>query len=134
MSSVSESYDADVDGYQGASKRNIAALKARRRANTSDEWISSHDHVDEEGRKVRAITKPGPEGTEKTYHVDYSAMLATTPSTTTNTEIIRIEAEQAAEGREDMNPHLPANDEVLAEALTILEREGLLPAWEVVDE
>lgn len=32
-----------------------------------------------------------------------------------------------------MNPHIPANDAMLATAIETIEAAGLVPAWEVID-
>lgn len=134
---VSEARSEQEQEQDPITKHRIALLLARRRQNTADNWIESYDYVSEDGRKIREVTTAGPEGETRTLQIDYSTMLASTPSTTSDIDILRIEA-QIADERGDgntgrMNPHIPSNDDVLAEAKARIEEDGLTPAWEVVD-
>jgi len=50
-------------------------------------------------------------------------------STTQNLDIIRIEAEMQADGTNLKNPHMPAKQETLEDAIEMLENQDLEPAW-----
>ena len=117
----------------GISKRRVAELIARRRQNITDDHVVGYDEIDENGHKVKTVKKDRTEAPKSTYTVDLTATTKTGPSTTSSLEILIIEAEQAADGRDRMNPHIPANDEVLEQAVERIEEEDLVPAWEVID-
>lgn len=130
--------DDEHRAHDGVTKRRTGPLLARRRQNLDrDGHVTCHDFVDEDGQKIREISRGGPEGTATSHRVNYSRMLGATPSTSTNLELLVIEARQVSEATPEeiatMNPHIPANDEILETATEKIRREGLIPAWEVCD-
>lgn len=121
-------------------RRHIAPLLARRRRNLqpNDAHVSEdkYNYTDTNGDKIYRIDMSHTETGPNTIDVNLSALLGAAPSTTSNVEILRTEAEQAAEATDDeladMNPHIPSTDGVLARATAAIESDGLTPAWEVV--
>lgn len=123
----------------GTTKREIAPLLARRRQNLDrDAHVTDHTHTNADGEKIHRIEiVDAKEGTTETIETNLSKLLAAAPSTTSNMEVLEIEAKQAdeatAEELERMNPHIPSNDDVLRELLERLQSMDLTPAWEVCD-
>lgn len=134
-----ESETRTEDG--GVTKRRTGPLLARRRRNLNRDAHITSDRFDhwreEDDHKIRRTVTEDKENGERVTDHDLTALEGAAPSTTTNLELLVIEAEQAAEADEAdlpwMNPHIPANDEMLATAIEEIERAGLVPAWEVVD-
>lgn len=125
---------------EGITKRRIAPLLAKRKQNLDrDAHVAEEKYtfVNDAGEKIHRIETDDPETGDKTIDVNVSKLLAATPSTTSNTEVLRIEAMQADEATDEelerMNPHIPSNDDVLEEVTEAIESDGLVPAWEVVD-
>jgi len=110
----------------------VNRLLALARRRCSDEWIDSYDETNEDGDKVAIVPDEGPAGTTIEREVNLSAMYGTAPSRTADVEILRIEAELVADGREPDNPHIPTSGEVLETARGQIEADGNTPAWEVV--
>lgn len=113
----------------------IDALCRRRRANIDTDWLDEdrYDKVDGRGHNIREQTVAGPGDTTQTTEHDLTAMYQAGPSTTGQVWILRTEAEMLAEGRDLGNPHIPASEGVLEEAVEKIEADGHEPAWEVVD-
>ena len=113
----------------------IDALCRRRRANIDTEWLdeSRVDKIDECGHKIREQTVAGPGDTTQTAEHDLTAMYRTGPSTTGQVWILRTEAELIADGVDLGNPHIPATEAILEEAVEKIRADGHEPAWEVVD-
>jgi len=113
----------------------IDALCRRRQANIDTEWLdeSRFDKVDERGHKIRERTVAGPGDTTQTTEHDLTAMYRTGPSTTGQVWILRTEAELVADGVDLGNPHIPATEDILEEAVEKIRADGHEPAWEVVD-
>ena len=123
---------------EGIPKRRVAALIARRRQNIdTDGYVPEYTFINSDGDKIHRIEFERKDTGTVTVETNFSKMFAAAPSTTSNIDILWIEAEQAAEASADelerMNPHIPSNDEVLEQAVGRIEDEGLIPAWEVVD-
>jgi hypothetical protein len=110
----------------------VNRLLALARQRCSDEWIDSHDEINEDGDKVAIVPDEGPAGTTREREVNLSAMYGSAPSRTSQVDILRIEAELVADGREPDNPHIPTSGEVLEDAREQIEADGNTPAWEVV--
>lgn len=132
------STSAPMTTHDGVSKRRIAPLLTRRKQNLDqDGHVSCYDYTDGNGQKIREFTRNGPEGTEKTIRINYSRMLGTAPSTSSNVEVLLAEPRQTVDSSpeeiETMNPHIPGNDDILETATERITDEGLVPAWEVVD-
>lgn len=118
----------------GVTKRRVALLIAQRRQNLPrDEHVTEYTHTDQNGDKIYRVEYNKKDGSTKTVDANLSRLLSAAPSTTSNLEVLRVEAEQAANGRTDMNPHLPSNDDVLDTATETIKDAGLTPAWEVID-
>jgi hypothetical protein len=113
----------------------IKALVAKRRFNLEEDFIdeSRYDHIDERGHKISEQPVAGPGGTTLTIDSNLSVMYEPTPSTTSDVDMLRLEAEMLAEGRDLGNPHLPDSEETLQEAVEVIERDGNVPTWEVID-
>lgn len=116
----------------GVSKRRVAPLLAKQRQMIGDRHITDFDKTDEDGHKIQKVKRPDPEGGLNEVDVDVTALFSPGISTTSNLEIIRIEAELADVGRDVKNIHVPANDEVLDQSIDMLRSHDLTPAWEVV--
>ncbi|MDS0258589.1 hypothetical protein NDI56_04080 [Haloarcula sp. S1CR25-12] len=103
----------------------IEALCRRRRANIDMDWLGDdrYTKVDERGHKIR----------EQTADHDLTAMYKPGVSTTGQLWILRTEAELLADGVDLDNPHIPASEDILEEAVDKIEADGHEPAWEVVD-
>ena len=126
----------DREEYKGATKRYTTPLLVERRQNLPrDDHISEYTHTDENGDKIHRVEFEDDSGNTETIDANLSKLLAAAASTTSNVEVLRIEAQQAAEASDDeletMNPHIPSNDDVLDTATDAIESEGLTPAWEV---
>jgi len=89
--------------------------------------------VDERGHKIREQTVAGPGDTTQTTEHDLTAMYQTGPSTTGQVWILRTEAELVADGVDLDNPHIPATEDILEDAVKKIRADGHEPAWEVVD-
>lgn len=107
-------------------------LLAQRRKALPDDLDVDHDKVLESGEKLREIGFRGPNNTTRTIDVNVSKLYQAGPSTTGDIEMLRIEAELVADGKDLDNPHVPVNDDVRARAVDAIESEGLTPAWRVV--
>ena len=123
--------DTPESATAGVPKRRVAPLIAKQRRQVSDNHITEFDKTDDDGHKIKKVKRPAVEGGLKEVDVDVTALYSPGISTTSNMEIIRIEAELADEGGEVKNLHVPANDELLDQALEMLEGQDLTPAWEV---
>jgi len=122
---MSETADPDAE---------VNRLLALARQRCTDDWLDSHDEVNEDGDKVAVVPDEGPAGTTVDREVNLSAMYSPAPSRTSKVDILRIEAELVADGREPDNPHIPASGEVLETAREQIEADGNTPAWEVVSD
>lgn len=126
----------------GTTKRQIAPLLARRRQNLDRDGHITEERYDYhrsgDGHKIRKIVTEDKETGRDEQTFDLSALEGAAPSTTSNIEILEIEAKQAdeatAEELERMNPHIPSNDDVLRAILDHLRPMDLTPAWEVCDD
>jgi hypothetical protein len=109
----------------------IARLVAQRRKTLpTDAFVTDHDGTDERGHKYREHVVAGPGGTEHTVQSDLTAMYQSAPSTTSDMELLMIEARLIDDGTDLQNPHIPATEELLARARDKIDAEGLTPAWE----
>lgn len=113
---------------------NLPQLLEERRAVLNDDFITDFDKKNEDGDKIKEITVKRSSGETRTYEANLSKLGQAAPSTTSNIDILCIEAELAAEGRIGTNPHLPSSAEVYEQAIERIEAEGLTPAWEAVRE
>jgi len=113
----------------------IKVLVAKRRDTLEEDFLddSRYDRVDERGHKIRELTVAGPGGTSQTIDSDVTVTYRPTPSTTGDVDMLRLEAELLAEGRNLDNPHLPDSEATFAEAVEAIERDGNTPTWEVLD-
>ena len=125
------SSDTPESTTAGVPKRRVAPLIAKQRQRIGDTHITEFDRTDDDGHKIKKVKRPAVEGGLKEVDVDVTALYSPGISTTSNMEIIRIEAELADEGGEVKNLHVPANDELLDQALDLLDDHDLTPAWEV---
>lgn len=138
MSSTISDAEQQQQQHRGITKRDVAPLIARRRQNLDrDTHVTDHTH-DADGEKIHRIEfGDKKEGTTETIEANLSKLLGATPSTTSNLEVLRLEAEQVADAAPEqiqtMNPHIPANDAILETAIAAIESEGRTPAWEVCD-
>lgn len=107
---------------------NINKLKALRRKELDDDFITDYDKV-EKGDKIKEIVVPGPADTTKTIEINQSHLYRPAPSTTSDVEMLRIEAQMEADGKEIENPHIPSSQDVLETAVEKIESEGNTPAW-----
>jgi hypothetical protein len=108
----------------------ISRLIALRRKQQGDEFIDKHDKINDDGDKVQELVIRGPANTEKTIDCNLSKLFGPAPSTTSNLEILRLEAEMVADGHEPENPHIPVNSDTLNHATAQIESAALTPAWE----
>ena len=122
--------DTPEPATAGVPKRRVAPLIAKQRQRISDKHVTEFDKTDDDGHKIQKIKRPAVEGGMKEVDVDVTALFTPGISTTSNMEIIKIEAELADEGRDVENLHVPANDEILDRSLEMLEDHDLSPAWE----
>lgn len=125
------SSDTPDSATAGVPKRRVAPLIAKQRQRIGDAHIAEFDRTDDDGHKIKKVKRPAVEGGMKEVDVDVTALYSPGISTTSNMEIIRIEAELADDGGEVKNLHVPANDELLDRALEMLADHDLVPAWEV---
>lgn len=135
---IPEPRNDDPEKYDGVTKRYVTPLLVQRKRNLPrDEHVSEYTHIDENGDKIHRIEYDDEEKGTETIDANLSKLLAAAPSRSSNVEVLRIEAQQAAEASddelEDMNPHLPSNNDVLDTATDAIESDGNIPAWEVVD-
>ncbi|WP_331232674.1 hypothetical protein [Natronorarus salvus] len=122
-----------VERKAEVTKRRVGALLGRRRQNLDrDSHITDYDRI-EDGHKVDKRTAPGPRDQTNKVDRDLTALYGAAPSTTTDPDLLVVSARIAAEKGPTDNPHVPATDQVLDDALERMEREGLTPAWELVD-
>lgn len=117
-------------------KRRVGKLIGEQRRQLSDDCITDFSEINDDGHKVKTLTKRDAEGKEHEVEIDLTTLLHPTPSITTNVEILLTEARIIDEADEDeaviKNPHVPAHDGVLESAEDRLEEEGLTPAWKVI--
>ncbi|WP_135302658.1 hypothetical protein [Haloarcula amylovorans] len=111
----------------------IRRLAAERRKCLSDAFVTNYDKI-VDGDKIRELTSAGRGGDSRTIESNVSKMYRSGPSTTGDVDMLRLEAEMVAEGRELSNPHIPLDEETLTEAVEKIERDGHTPAWEVVGD
>ena len=110
----------------------IAELLAkRRRALNRDGFIDDHDGINDDGDKYQEMTVKAGGDSTTTIQVNLTKMYQAAPSTTGDMEILRIEAELVADGKDLENPHVPADADLLERATNVLSNEGLTPAWEI---
>lgn len=110
----------------------IAKLLAKRRKVLNrDGFIDDYDDTTDDGDKYREMTVQAGGGTTATIEMNLSKMYQAGPSTTGDMEVLKIEAELVAEGKDLKNPHVPADADLLERATNALSNEGLTPAWEV---
>ncbi|WP_331233216.1 hypothetical protein [Natronorarus salvus] len=122
-----------VERKAEVTKRRVGALLGRRRQNLDrDGHIADYDEIND-GRKVEKRKIAGPSNTAQTVDRDLTALFGAAPSTTTDPDLLVVSARIAAEKGPTDNPHVPATDQVLDDALERMEREDLVPAWELVD-
>ena len=107
----------------------VARLIAERRQEIDNAHITDYDKVDD-GEKIKEIKMPGPNGTTKTFESSQTALFQTCVSTTSDVEMLRLEAELLAEGKELDNPHIPMTEETLHEAAEAIKTDGHTPWWE----
>ena len=110
----------------------VAKLLAKRRQTlTRDGFIESHDDVNDKGEKVTTKTVAAGGDTTKEIEISLTAMYQAAPSTTSDIEMLVMEAELVADGKTLDNPHVPATVEALEQARKQIEQNGHTPAWEV---
>jgi len=105
----------------------IKVLRAKQRDSLTEDWITKHDKIDDNGDKIEEVPF---RGSSNTFEVNLSGMFGPCASTTGDVDLIVLEAEMAAEGRDMTNPHIPISTEVLQQARDRLSDAGLTPAWE----
>lgn len=124
--------------YKAVTKRRVGKLLGERKRNLSrDGHIESYNFTDANGDKIHRVEYDDKNTGTETIDANLSKLLAAASSTSSNIEVLRIEAQQAAEAGdnelETMNPHIPSTDGVLEAVSDVLEEADLVPAWEVVD-
>lgn len=108
-------------------------LAKRRKALDRHGHITEFDGLDENGHKYREETVPAGTDSTKTIQVNLTKMYQASPSTTGDIEILELEAEMVAEGREMDNPHVPSSTKLMEQARSKIEQNGHAPAWEIFD-
>ena len=98
----------------------INRLVALRRKELSDEFLTDYDETNDDGEKIDTV------GDGET---NLSRLLGPAPSVTRDIEMLRLEAEMLAEGRDLGNPHIPATTDIRDRALAVIEDAGHRPAW-----
>lgn len=74
---------------------------------------------------------PLPGGGTTTQDVNMTTLYQPGERRSNSVELLRIEAEFAAEGKEIDNPAKPSNADVAKEAIELMEDRDLTPAWRV---
>lgn len=136
MATEISNVDIDAKQDQETTKRRVAPLLAARRRNLDrDRWITSHTYTDADGDKIHRIEYEDKDQGTQVIDVNLSRLLSAAPSRTTDVDLLLTEAKLIAEGKELDNPHIPATDQILDEAIAQIGRanDDLTPAWEVVD-
>ncbi|KYH23715.1 hypothetical protein HAPAU_41950 [Halalkalicoccus paucihalophilus] len=138
---LSNASDNDTDGNEAAetvTKRRVGKLLGEQRRRLSDDVIRDYDEINSDGHKVKTVKKRDADGKEHEVEINLSRLLNPTPSTTSDIEILVVEArvnDEAGDGEVPIeNPHIPAYDAILDRAEKRLDDEGLTPAWEVLGE
>jgi hypothetical protein len=113
----------------------IKVLVAKRRDTLEEDFIdeSRYDRIDDRGHKIRELPTASPAGTDVTIDSDVTVTHRPTPSTTSDVEMLRLEAEMLADGYDLDNPHLPDTEDTLEEAVAAIKSDGNTPTWEVLD-
>ncbi|ADJ16807.1 hypothetical protein [Halalkalicoccus jeotgali] len=138
---LSNASDNDTDGNEAAetvTKRRVGKLLGEQRRRLSDDVIRDYDKINSDGHKVKTVKKRDADGKKYEAEINLSQLYNPTPSTTSDIDILVIEArinDEADEGEVPIeNPHIPVHDGVLERAEKRLDDEGLTPAWGVVTE
>lgn len=122
------------------SRRKTGQILAERRVavKQSDDYITNYDKINQDGRKmgIRKKQHKDPEVyTAVKVEFDLTTLLAPGASTSSNVELLFLEAKIADENEDyDGNPHVPTRDSVYDEAVEKIEAAGLVPAWEVASD
>lgn len=131
----------DTTNPTTTTKRRVAPLLARRRQNLPRDAHIAEDkvtHTDENGDKIHRVKIEKDSGEVETTDTNLTKLLGAAPSTSSNMELLEIEAKQAAEATDEerarMNPHIPSSDAVLRAILDHLRPMDLTPAWEVIGD
>lgn len=122
----------DINTYDPDAE--IKRLRAERRkaiVNHRVEWDGPNTKRDDNGDLIQEKSLQSQRGHTETVERNLSQLLRPAVSTTSDVEILVIEAELAADGRTPSNPHVPSSKDVLQRAETNLESRGLTPAWEI---
>lgn len=85
----------------------------------------------DDGELIYKKPVPLPGGGTTTRDVNMTTLYQPGERRTNSVEMLRIEAEFAAEGKEIDNPAKPASGEIAKEAVELLEDRDLVPAWRV---
>jgi hypothetical protein len=106
-------------------------LLAQRRKVLPDHPDIDADKTTDDGDLIHEVLVRGPGNTAKTIDANMSRLYRATPSTTSDIDLLVIEAELVADGADLDNPHVPVTDDLRETALARLDDEGLSPAWRV---
>lgn len=105
----------------------IKVLRAKARDSLTEDWITKHDKINGDGDKIDEVRyRRG----DNTYDVNLSHLFGPSPSTTGDVDLLVLEAEMQADGKELRNPHVPIDTDVLAQAVERITEAGHSPAWE----
>lgn len=82
-------------------RERVAGLLADRRRNLPrDRHIEDHTHIDSNGEKIHHVEWEKQNGEVETIDANLTMLLGAAPSTSSNLEVLRIEAQQAAEAND----------------------------------
>jgi hypothetical protein len=85
----------------------------------------------DDGELIYEKPVPLPGGGTTTQDVNMTTLYQPGERRSNSVELLRIEAEFAAEGKEIDNPAKPSNADVAKEAIELMEDRDLTPAWRV---
>lgn len=107
----------------------IKVLRAKARDSLPNDIVEDYDKINDDGDKIEVQTWTTRSGGEKETEHNLTAMYRPGPSTTGDVDMLVLEAEMMANGRDLDNPHIPSTVAVKDEALERLADQDLEPAW-----
>jgi len=109
----------------------IKVLRAKARDAQSDDFITGHDYVDEDGDKIEKELVAGPAGSTKEIETNLTELYTAGPATTGKVDLLVLEAEIVAERGVMENPHIPIDTETRDAAKAQIKENGHTPAWDI---